>query len=312
MVAAAGAVAGKPTARRELSIKATVIIPTYNRPEQLAECLRALSAQDHPSFEVIVVDDGSAVPASSVVASFSDRLHVTCFRQTNAGPAAARNAGAARARGAVLAFTDDDCRPRPSWLSSLCAAIANAPDALAGGDTVNGLTDNVYAESSQDLVTFLYSRALSGRHGFEFFTSNNMACSKDRFLSLQGFDTSFPLAAGEDREFGLKWQAAGGRLIFVSEARVEHRHALTLTGFWRQQRNYGRGAHHLRHRLRMRGHQPVPFAGTRFYLQMAAFPFRQKRRRPIARSILLAVSQIALAVGFLADRVELMARDSAT
>ena len=298
----AGAYVNKSEARRGLSVGASVVVPSYDRPEQLQECLRALAAQDHHTFEVIIVDDGSKVPAAPLAESFADRLHVTCVRQANAGPAAARNAGAARAHGAILAFTDDDCRPARSWLSSLCAAIADAPDALAGGDTTNGLTDNVYAESSQDLVSFLYRRALSDPQGFDFFTSNNMACAKDRFLSLGGFDTSFPLAAGEDREFGLRWKATGGRLIFVPDAVVEHRHVLTLRRFWRQQANYGRGAHHLRQRLKVRGHRPVPFAGALFYLQMAAFPFRQQRRRPVARSVLLAMSQVAVIAGFLADR----------
>lgn len=78
----------------------SVIIPTYNRPRQLAQCLEALSATRGGNFEVIVVDDGSPEPAEAVTHTFADRLDIICLRQKNAGPASARNAGRADGAGA--------------------------------------------------------------------------------------------------------------------------------------------------------------------------------------------------------------------
>lgn len=284
-------------------VQVSVIVPTFNRPQHLAECLTALAAQDHPSFEVVVVDDGSTPPVADTVASFH-RRNLTYVRQENAGPAAARNAGAARARGLILAFTDDDCRPDSHWLSALTSPIAATPDLLTGGETVNALTENIHAEVSQDLVSFLYANALSQSAGFDFFTSNNMACTKERFLALGGFDETFPLAAGEDRDFGLRWKRNGGPMAYLRDAKVQHHHTLTLRRFWRQQSNYGRGAHHLRKRFNMRREQAVPFAGVQFYLDMMTFPFRQKKSKPLTRSMLLATSQVAMAAGFFADWID--------
>ena len=108
----------------------SIIIPTYQRPTQLAVCLRSLTGLNYPRerFEVIVVDDGSTTPLDAVVASVRDSLNVMLTRQDNGGPAAARNTGAARARGTFLAFTDDDCTPTPDWLHTLGARFAMTPE----------------------------------------------------------------------------------------------------------------------------------------------------------------------------------------
>jgi len=99
----------------------SVIVPTYERAGQLSVCLHALACQSYPRdhFEVLVVNDGSEAPPEAVVDCFRDKIDVTLLTQPHAGPAAARNNGAERARGEFLAFTDDDCRPAPNWLKAL-------------------------------------------------------------------------------------------------------------------------------------------------------------------------------------------------
>src|SRR5262245_37328532 len=94
----------------------SIVVPTYQRPDQLTMCLQSLTFLDYPrsNFEVIVVDDGSEMPPETVVAAFHDRLDVTLLTQPHAGPAQARNTGAAHAKGAFLVFTDDDCTPAPT------------------------------------------------------------------------------------------------------------------------------------------------------------------------------------------------------
>src|SRR5262245_19683629 len=101
----------------------SVVIPTYNRPSQLTQCLEGLSALTYPhtGFEVIIVDDGSPTDLTTVIARFRDRLDLTLLRQPRGGPGAARNAGAAVARGGILAFLDDDCCPAKDWLLRLAA-----------------------------------------------------------------------------------------------------------------------------------------------------------------------------------------------
>ncbi|WP_089724111.1 glycosyltransferase family 2 protein [Candidatus Thiosymbion oneisti] len=281
----------------------SVIIPTYNRPRQLARCLDALSATRGEVFEVIVVDDGSPEPAEIVTHAFAGRLDITCLRQKNAGPASARNAGARAARAPILAFTDDDCRPEPDWLSRIAAAVRREPHALAGGRTYNILEDNIFSETSQDLIGFLYKYTTRRGGGLHFFTSNNLACSARRHTAIGGFDESFPLAAAEDRDYSLRWMDMGWPLVYVPDAVMGHAHHLNFRRFWRQHLHYGRGAHHLRARVATRESKKIPFEGIRFYALMVSYPFRKRRPRPFLRMALLGLSQVAVVAGFIAERL---------
>ena len=124
----------------------SVIIPTFERPKELAACLAALAtlSYDRARFEVVIVDDGSTTPLDDVVAGCTNTLNVTLLRQKNAGPASARNFGASRATGDFLVFIDDDCAPSSEYLSKLAARLVDLPDCTVGGHTVNALTDNIY------------------------------------------------------------------------------------------------------------------------------------------------------------------------
>lgn len=282
----------------------SVVIPTYARPERLERCLDALASTTGVAFEVIVVDDGSPQPVAPIVKRFRDKMTIRCFRQDNAGPARARNRGASEAAAPILAFTDDDCRPREDWAMTLASAVQNDPDLLAGGYTINGLPDDLCAETSQDLCTFLYGYAEKKGRGFEFFTSNNMACSKEGFDAIGGFDESFPLAGGEDRDFGLRWGSSGRRLGYIEGAVIDHDHSMTLAGFFRQHRNYGRGARHLHRRLETRGSVRPKFEGAKFYASLLTYPITEKRPNALQRSALLLASQAAMVVGYLQEATE--------
>lgn len=220
-------------------IRFSVIVPTHNRPRQLRDCLAALACQDFPKdqFEVIVVDDGSEPP---LTADPGFRL----LRQPHAGPAVARNTGAAHARGRWLAFTDDDCLPAANWLTALEARLTAHPEHLIGGTVVNLLTDNPYAAASQQLISYLYAYYNADPDQPQFFTSNNIAVAIDAFLAAGGFDAALPRAAAEDRELCNRWLHQHRSMIFVPEAIVRHAHPLTLRRFWSQHFNYGRGAHY--------------------------------------------------------------------
>ena len=107
----------------------SIIIPTYQRPAQLEQCLLAITRLDYPvtQFEVVVVDDGSREHPEKIVAPFAARLSVTLLKADHNGPAAARNIGAARAKGEFLVFTDDDCLPLTNWLQILCKVFFGGP-----------------------------------------------------------------------------------------------------------------------------------------------------------------------------------------
>src|SRR5262249_39896599 len=152
----------------------------------LKACLTALAHLDYPQkhFEVIVVDDGGKSPLEAVVATYADRLDLLLLRQSHAGPAAARNTGAAHAKGQFLAFTDDDCRPATDWLRAFAMRFATAPDHAIGGRTLNALVDNPYATASQLIIDFVYAHYNADPSQARFFASNNLALSTDRFHAL--------------------------------------------------------------------------------------------------------------------------------
>ena len=233
----------------------SVVIPTYARPERLRNCLAALARQTMPAeaFEVVVVDDGSPQPIllAENTASAGPVVHV--IRQQNAGPAAARNRGVQEARGELIALTDDDCLPTPSWLESLVTAHRECPDAIVGGITFNGLADDVFAITSQMIIDLVYEHFNQEDASVYFLTSNNILCTRAAFRELGGFDTSFLRAGAEDRDFCDRWRSSGQPLRLVRTATLEHRHAQTLRQFLGLHYRYGRGAHLYQAKRRLRG-----------------------------------------------------------
>lgn len=274
-------------------------MPSHARPERLVECLRALALQDHGPYRTVVVDDGSPESVAGVCAAYP---WVVYHRQENAGPAAARNAGARLARDAgasFLCFTDDDCRPHPGWARALRDANGGDPSRLVGGRVQNALPGNIYATTSQSLCDFLYEYHGADRGTAPFFTSNNIGCSTDAFFALGGFDVNFPLAAAEDRDFGLRWQDRLGPLHYAPDAVVDHAHALTLRRFWAQHSNYGRGAHHLHRVMDARGDGRPRREKLGFYAGLMAYPLRRRGARFLAQSALMGLSQVAMVSGYL-------------
>ncbi len=292
----------------------SVVIPTYSRPKQLARCLESMAALDYPSdrFEVVVVDDGSPTSLEGIVALHRDGLDIRLIRQDNAGPAAARNRGASEAVGTFLAFTDDDCAPDPQWLSRLADRFAQEPDQLLGGRTVNVVDGNPYSAASQTLIDYLYhyyNRAAEDSEGEDrrttgtFFASNNIACSAEPFRRFGGFDTSFPLAAGEDREFCDRWGRDGLAMSYVPEAVVYHAHTMNLRGFLRQHFNYGRGAFHFHVARARKAQQQMRVEPLRFYAELLRYPLTTNQGLDALRiTVLMGLSQTANVAGYVRER----------
>jgi GT2 family glycosyltransferase len=281
----------------------SIIVPTCGRHAQLAACLASLAAQEFPrdGFEVIVVDDGSVPPVDECVAPFRARLDLKLVAQPNAGPAAARNRGAAEARGRFLAFTDDDCLPGPRWLAALAARFEAAPDALVGGRTVNALADNAYSETSQLIIDVVYEHYNAGGGGARFFASNNFAVPAASFRDAGGFDEGF--RCSEDREFCDRWLARGRRLVYAPAAVVGHAHALGARTLWRQHFGYGRGARRFHRKRAARGAGGFKPESAFYSKLLRAALARRSKSQSIKMTALLAWAQIANAAGFFYERL---------
>lgn len=286
-------------------MKVSVIVPTYRRPRRIHRCLQALAQLEYPrdSLEVVVVEDCEPLAELDELRarSFGD-LRVLWSSQAHAGPSAARNHGARIASGRLLAFTDDDCRPRPGWLAALVQRQEGKPDRIVGGHTLNAVHRNPFSSASQALVAFITD---DGRRRKEaFFASNNLVLERATFLKLGGFDDTFPLAAGEDRDFCRRSAEAGLEFVHVPEARVEHDHELTFAGFLRQHFRYGRGAYRFQRALTRRtGETLAQRFDWRFHVGLVLAPLREATGpRAVLVSGLLALSQVPNVLGFLAER----------
>lgn len=282
----------------------TVIIPTYNRPSNLGQCLNALSQVNGEGLvvEVIVVNDGGCpLDAQGLDAVLPG---VVILEQANTGPAGARNTGIAAASQPYLAFTDDDCLPEPEWLQDLQAALVRHPTALIGGHTINLLRHNPFSEASQLVGEAVCRWQNSDPDNGRFLPSNNMACSREQIVAVGGFNTAFRLAAGEDREFCDRWREAGWPIVQLqNRARLGHHHWLDHRGYWRQQMNYGMGSCTL-HRLRRASGKACEKASAGFLLQLLAVVLGQQgqwRVKPLLTMLVLE-SQLAILVGNLNQR----------
>jgi glycosyltransferase involved in cell wall biosynthesis len=287
----------------------SIIVPTYRRPHQLATCLRSLASLDYPRdrFEVLVVDDGGETPTDAVIEAFRAQLDVTLLVHAHAGPAAARNTGAARAKGTFLAFTDDDCAPASSWLQGLADRLLATSDCAVGGRTINALPQNPYSTTSQMIIDFVYSRYNADAEQARFFASNNLALPATLFRASGGFDAS--LTTSEDRELCDRWLRSGYRMVYAPDAVVHHAHRLTFRSFCRQHFNYGRGAcrfYQIRARMRQ---QPARLEARAFYTGLLQYPFSQARgSRALILATLLVVSQGASAAGLLWEKASQIMR----
>ena len=252
---------GTPVERRPP--RCTIVIPTRHRPLLLAACLESIAASDYPTdrIEVIVVDDGGG-SAEQAVEAVAGQLETVVLRCPGVGPAAARNRGGAEASGEILAFTDDDCRVRPDWLSALVAQLAGEGPRAAGGYTVNALPENRWSTASQRVIDIVYAFYNSDRRRVSFLATNNLAVPADAFRAAGGFDPTFRTA--EDRDFCRRWLAGGLELVYVPEAIVLHAHSLTLGAFVRQHFAYGRGAFRFHQRAGQDGDGQLQAIG-RFY-----------------------------------------------
>ena len=275
----------------------SIIIPTYNRPQQLFSCLTALTKMQYKSFEVIVVDDGSHESSASIVDNFDSQLMIKLITQTNQGPSSARNTGAKISQGKYLAFTDDDCLPTSHWLSSLMEVLSLNPHCLVGGKTENALLHNPYAMTSQAIIDVVHNYYYCSMKSLRFFASNNFALSRVDFVELGGFNQNF--WTSEDREFCDRWLEKGYTLKYAPSALIYHAHDLELVSFWRQHFNYGKGAFRFYQARMKRGLEGLKVE-IKFYQKLIAYPFSSNfsRRFYLKYWFILFIAQLANLLGF--------------
>ena len=212
----------------------TVVVPVRDGAHLLPGCLDALAAQvGAPPFEVVVVDNGSTDGTGDVA-----RAHPVVSRVVDAptpGSYAARNAGIAAVHAPVLAFTDADCRPDPSWLRAGMDALADAD--VAGGDVRAAVSPRPTTWERYDRALYLDQGRAVRDEGYA--ATANVFVRREVFDRVGLFDAS--LTSSGDLEWGQRATAAGARLVHAPSAVVEHLPRRTARETWRLNRRLGAG-----------------------------------------------------------------------
>lgn len=219
---------------RPLSLPSiSIVIPVLNAARLLPGCLESIRRLERggQGLEILVVDNGSTDDTASV----ARERGATVLTESRPGPYAARNRGAAAARGEIIAFTDADCILDSGWAMALEAAMAQL-------DAVCGLSLGAAGGRIARLVQERYEANLRGRADAHpprpVFDTRNAAVTRDMFRRVGGFDAR--LDDFSDDLFGIAVHLSGGRVGFREEMRVTHIHPETLSAVWRRQVRHGR------------------------------------------------------------------------
>jgi GT2 family glycosyltransferase len=228
------------------SVPVSIIIPTYNRKNELEQLLTALARQTMPpgSFEVIVVDDGSVDGTRDWLNERLDgcAFPFSWFAQERQGPGAARNLGMARAAGNIFVFIDTDCIPQPDWLEHLIKPFVSGTVGAAGGREIINERDPLLMRCFHYLMTApLTTGGMRGKEGkrlARFYPRTfNMAISRKAYEATGGFRK---MSHAEDIELSFRIRQAGFALLYEGRAQVYHRRRSTVAQYTRQLFNMGR------------------------------------------------------------------------
>ncbi|MFM9379143.1 glycosyltransferase family 2 protein [Gordonia sp. VNK21] len=258
--------AGDPPPRppeddRGLPELVSVIIPVHNGVDVIDEQLTALAGQDYPHpFEVLVADNNSTDGLGDHLADHPLAPRLRLRRVDASGPAGAayaRNAGAAAAAGDFLAFCDADDRVYPQWLSELTAAARRA--SAVGGAVETHSLNSAQVQGWRQMLPPDVPYEFPGF--LRVWPTCNVGVWKDRFDGLGGFDVAYD-RGGEDADFTLRLQLAGGVLGHAPDALVAYRLRDTLRGIWDQSVMCGEGDARLYAEYREYGMPARPWYAT--------------------------------------------------
>ncbi|MFB3882150.1 MAG: glycosyltransferase family 2 protein [Armatimonadota bacterium] len=229
-------------------MRLSVVVPTYDRTDLLARCLRGLLDQSAApeDYEIVVVDDGSTQDAAAVIAAIgAPQERLRYLRQENKGPAAARNLGVRHARGGIVLFTGDDCIPDKRLVETHLRVHAEEGDVGAIG--------LVTWHPETEITPFMAFLESGPQFGFgkiadpddvsiwHWYTAN-CSVGRLRIEEAGGFDEDFRHAAFEDMELAYRMKRRGLRFVYRAEARTYHHHPTTFQQHLARQRVVGMSA----------------------------------------------------------------------
>lgn len=219
----------------------SLIIPVYNRPEEIQELLASLSAQKNKDFEVIIVEDGLQKPCKEVVAKFETQISIQYLVQLGTGVSYRRNYGSSQAKGDFFVYLDSDVIVPPNYTEVLHQKIKDAQIEVFGGPDagLNDFPPSILAINYAMTSFFTTGGIRGGRKkiGKYYPRSFNMGVSKRVFEDVGGFPQITP--PGEDLMFSFEIIRKGYSPVLISEAHVYHKRKANFRKFWRQMKSFG-------------------------------------------------------------------------
>ena len=221
-------------------MKYAIIVPVYNRPDEVAELLESLTLQTFKDFEVIIVEDGSQNPCETVCKQYEKLLDIKYFIKENSGPGQSRNYGAAHSTGEYLLILDSDVVLPVGYLAAIEKELRREPvDAFGGPDCAHNSFTDTQKAISYSMTSFFTTGGIRGgkKKLAKFYPrSFNMGIRRDVYERLGGFSK---MRFGEDIDFSIRIFKAGYTCRLFPEAWVWHKRRTDFRKFWRQVYNSG-------------------------------------------------------------------------
>lgn len=219
----------------------SIIIPLYNRPQEIDELLASLTKQDYTNFEVLVIEDGSKLKAKEIVDSYRDRLQVSYYYKENEGQGFARNFGFERAKGDYFIIFDSDIILPATYLQTVNTYLATTyVDAFGGPDAAHESFTPVQKAISYSMTSPFTTGGIRGNMnhiGVFHPRSFNMGVSRNVWETVGGFLLT---RLGEDIEYSIRIQQAGLKTALISDAFVYHKRRTDFKQFYKQLHFFGR------------------------------------------------------------------------
>ncbi|WP_437917803.1 glycosyltransferase [Sphingobacterium sp. LRF_L2] len=220
----------------------SIIIPLYNRPNEIKELLDSMLKQSYSMFEIIVVEDGSSCPAREIVEAYRDRMEVYYFEKENEGQGFARNYGFEKAKGDYFIVFDSDILVPEDYLSIILKGIEKEHlDAFGGPDAAHPSFTPIQKAISYSMTSPFTTGGIRGnkKHVGAFHPrSFNMGISRKVYEVTKGFRLA---RRSEDIEFSIRMIEAGFKVGLIAEGFVYHKRRATFFQFFKQTNFFGKG-----------------------------------------------------------------------
>ncbi len=222
------------------SPKYSVIIPVYNRPQEVAELLESLVHQTFQDFEVLLIEDGSTLTSEAVFESYSQKLHIQYIFKPNSGPGPSRNFGFERARGEYFVVFDSDCIIPAHYFEAVEKFIKHTRlDAWGGPDRGREDFTPLQRAMAYTMSSVLTTGGIRGAKSGGFQPrSFNMGLSREVYARTGGFQFD---RYAEDIELSVRIRKAGLKAVLIPDVYVFHKRRTSLGQFYRQVSNFGKG-----------------------------------------------------------------------